>query len=258
MDTPQLENGFTKIANEILEKLSQTYISANEWQVLIVILRRTYGFNKKSDWISNSQFSEATGIAKSNVTRVLNRLEKKRIVIRTDNTLSFNKNYAEWEDKKLSEQITPKKLSKQITKVIQTDNKVIQTDNKKLSEQIPTKEIKENIQNKYINKYIETYNELFKKTTKPTKGREKKLQLRLKVFTFDEILIALNNLGSSDWHRGNNDRGWIADPDFLIRNDEQIDKWLNYQKVKNKGGQNGGKPTGGYVYDQQSGTVREI
>ncbi|NMB81592.1 MAG: replication protein, partial [Ignavibacteria bacterium] len=66
MDTPQLENGFTKIANEILEKLSQTYISANEWQVLIVILRRTYGFNKKSDWISNSQFSEATGIAKSN------------------------------------------------------------------------------------------------------------------------------------------------------------------------------------------------
>lgn len=156
---PQLENGYTKLANEILEKLSQTYLSPYEWQVLMAIFRKTYGYNKKEDWISNSQLFELTGIAKPNITRTLRKLENRKIIIYSDNKIAFNKNHIEWEEKKLSKQITKKKLSKQITELSKQITPVIQTDNNLLSIQIPTKEKKENItketitkENKKINK----------------------------------------------------------------------------------------------------------
>lgn len=51
MANPQLEDGYTSIANEILERLALIKISATDWRVLVTIIRRTYGFHKKVDWI---------------------------------------------------------------------------------------------------------------------------------------------------------------------------------------------------------------
>lgn len=83
-----------------------------------------------------------------------------------------------------------------------------------------------------INIYVSKFNKLFNKQFKVTMGRKTKLNNRLKVFKFEQIMTALENLAMSDFHRGKNDRGWQADPDFLIRNDEQIDKWLNEKSNK--------------------------
>jgi hypothetical protein len=60
-----------------------------------------------------------------------------------------------------------------------------------------------------------------------TEGRVRKLGLRLEKFSLSQILEALENLSLSEFHRGKNDRGWKADPDFLINSDEKVDKWLN-------------------------------
>lgn len=95
------------------------------------------------------------------------------------------------------------------------------------------KEIKEET-NKDINVFLSSFNEKFKSHYQNTKGREIKFNLRLKKFTLEEILKALDNLSKSEFHQGDNDRGWKADPDFLIRNDEQIDKWLNNNPEKTK------------------------
>lgn len=84
-----------------------------------------------------------------------------------------------------------------------------------------------------LNTYLEEFNLLFNSHYQLTNGRVKKLDLRLKMYTLDQILTALRNLARSDFHKGKNERGWVADPDFLLRNDEQIDKWLNY-KSENK------------------------
>lgn len=81
----------------------------------------------------------------------------------------------------------------------------------------------------YSERYILAFNELFGKSYKITKQREEKLKLRLTKFTIQEIAKALDNLASSKFHRGDNDRGWCADPDFLIRSDEQVDKFLNFK-----------------------------
>lgn len=88
--------------------------------------------------------------------------------------------------------------------------------------------------NNFGDNYINDFNELFGGSYKLTTGRQTKLQARLKTFTEEQILQALRGLSQSDFHKGKNDTGWKADPDFLIRNDEQVDKWLNAYQEKEK------------------------
>ena len=84
----------------------------------------------------------------------------------------------------------------------------------------------------YGQKYIDAFNRFFNSNFRLTPARVSKLKLRFKTYTADEIAQALINLSESKFHQGDNDRGWKATPDFLIRSDEQIDIWLN------KGGDN--------------------
>jgi len=69
--------------------------------------------------------------------------------------------------------------------------------------------------------------------TKVTPGRVSKLKNRLKTFTPDEIERAANNLSKSDFHMGVNDNNTkYATIDFLLRNDEKLDEWLNREEAK--------------------------
>jgi phage replication O-like protein O len=135
----QVENGYTRIANELVEALASTYLSPYEWQVLMAIFRKTYGYNKKSDWIANSQLSELTGIYKAHISRTTKKLVERGIVTQTGNRLSFNKDYSSW----LPKQVT-------IKKVTQTGNTVTQMGIAELPKQVDTKDntTKDNIQKK--------------------------------------------------------------------------------------------------------------
>ncbi len=111
--TPQKENGYTPIANEIMDQLVKFYIPGEQMKCLLKILRNTYGWSKKEDRISLSQFVEATGIKKPNIIRALNGLRKRNmIVIKDDNKVipvyRFNKFYLTW--KALSKKITLSKM----------------------------------------------------------------------------------------------------------------------------------------------------
>lgn len=99
---------------------------------------------------------------------------------------------------------------------------------------------------------ITLFNEKFDKNYQLTKGRIIKIKNRLKIYSPHELKKAIENLSMSPWHRGINDRGWSADPDFLFRNDEQVDKWLNYQPdqardLARRSANVGKKPTVGYI-----------
>jgi len=103
MASPQRENGCIDIANELAEALARIRISGEEWQVLWVILRKTWGWKvhpkdkkshekKKMDAISLSQFVEMTGISKPHICRALKNLLTKRIIIKKENTIANNGN----------------------------------------------------------------------------------------------------------------------------------------------------------------------
>ncbi|MCK5610008.1 replication protein [Candidatus Pacearchaeota archaeon] len=107
---PQLENGYLKIANELVEALSRVRIAGEANQILWTIIRKTYGFNKKEDAISLSQFTLATGLKKQHVSRAIAKLRDINIIIKKDDgpicKYSINKDYSSW---------TP--LSKKVTTV---------------------------------------------------------------------------------------------------------------------------------------------
>lgn len=96
MASPQKENGFTSLSNELLEAFIIYKFTEYERVIVLHIWRKTYGFSKKEDWIANSQFVEATGINKGNVSRTITALKKKNVVISINNHLSINKDWESW------------------------------------------------------------------------------------------------------------------------------------------------------------------
>ena len=110
MPSPQKENGYTPIANEIMDALASIRISGEQMQCLMVILRKTYGWNKKSDEISLGQFAELTGIKRPHIVRAIQGLQDKNIITVTKNgntspsTYQFNKQYKKWK-------LLPKKVT---------------------------------------------------------------------------------------------------------------------------------------------------
>lgn len=80
MSTPQLEDGHVRIANELLEAILAFGFSQRELLVLLTIIRKTYGFNKKEDDMSASQIGEMCGLARPHVTSVLNQLAQRNII----------------------------------------------------------------------------------------------------------------------------------------------------------------------------------
>lgn len=96
MANPQKEDGFTSIANEIMDRLSLLNLSSSEWKMMMVLFRQTYGWNKKTDVISLSQFEKKTGMDRTTVCRMKKRLVAKRLLLIKEKGLMFNKNYDEW------------------------------------------------------------------------------------------------------------------------------------------------------------------
>src|SRR3990167_11373644 len=82
MANPQIENGYTKIANEILEKLVNTPLLGAEFQVLLFIIRKTYGYNKKQDRISFTQFEKGTGISRQTINKTIKNLVAKGMIVK--------------------------------------------------------------------------------------------------------------------------------------------------------------------------------
>ena len=100
MASPQTEEGYTKIANELLEAFSQIDASGSAWRVFMVVLRKTYGFHKKEDRISLTQFEMISKLTRMSVCRGLNELvELKIIIVEKEgyiNKYSIQKDYGVW------------------------------------------------------------------------------------------------------------------------------------------------------------------
>lgn len=100
--SPQIEDGHIKIASEIGEALARINLSAYESRILWVIWRKTYGWHKKEDRISFTQFEKATGMKRRHVQRTLTELIKRNIVTRIGYSkiisYQFQKDYLKWKD----------------------------------------------------------------------------------------------------------------------------------------------------------------
>jgi len=145
MANPQLENGYIRIATELMDALMKIRINGEARQMFDAILRKTYGFNKKEDQISAGQFTELTGLTKRAIQRAREKLLKMNLIGITNNgytkclTYSINKNYKSWrgEPKKVTvTQIDRGCNPKRLRKVTQKASHNRQTDNIQKTEHV--------------------------------------------------------------------------------------------------------------------------
>lgn len=212
MANPQLKNGHTRIANEILEALARTKLGQYEWQVLIVILRKTYGWGKSEDSISLSQFMLSTGITKQNISRTIQGLIKRCIIISRDNDIAkkykFNKDFSAWTS--LSPEIP---LSPEITIVIPRDKASYSVES--TTKETTTKERRED--NKLTPK------EFFKEPLKQQEIENWLISKNLDKEIIDQQLFLFINYWTEEDQHGK--QRWQKLPTFQIKN--RIITWFN-------------------------------
>ena len=156
MVNPQAEDGHIDIANEIAEYMAKYRLSGQEWQVLWVILRKTWGWHKKKDRLSFGYIAKMTLMKRPAVARAIGKLIKKGVIKKDNsyiNIYMFNKDYETWKSVIKKDTL----LSKRITGVIKKDNKSvinIDTTTKENTKETITKENKRDALRSQIIEYL--------------------------------------------------------------------------------------------------------
>lgn len=224
--------GYMMVANDIWDAFCKSRFSGEEHQVIDVIMRKTWGFNKQQDHIALSQFVEMTGINKPNLVRAIKKLEDKNVIIvikndnRKGNLYSLNKQFTEW--KPLSKKIIViKKDNKPLSKMIHTKDKEQKT--KEINKKVCSQED--------IEKAVSLWNAEFDSSYKVTEGKRAKLTTRLESFSLEEILQAIRNIAADDWMAGRDPKKtstWRPTLEWLLKSDEKVDEWLNKDPVEDQ------------------------
>lgn len=100
---PQLEDGYTRLANEILEQIMKISLNGTQFRLVLAIWRYTYGFRRKTHTLSITFLAKAINASRSQVDRELTTLIDRNIIkvlgkVKGVRELGFNKNYEEWID----------------------------------------------------------------------------------------------------------------------------------------------------------------
>ena len=227
---PQKENGYTAIANELVEAFSKIRISGQAMQVLWVIFRKTYGWNKKEDKISLSQFQGMTNLSKVTICKSINHLIKLNIITKKGNanfpfihigkdialTYCIQKDYSKWLS--LPKKVTLPKKVKNITNKGNTSLPILDTTIPSTTKDTITKDTYTSI----VSLWNTKTKGILPNIIKLTKARIDKLNMRLKEYPDLDWNILIDKILKSEFLCGSGSTGWKASFDWLIHNTENI------------------------------------
>ena len=103
MACPQKENGYTSIANELLEQIYRRRFSASQIKILLLVIRFTYGFNRKTATLSNTFIAAGTGMHEITVSKEVGTLLRDNVLklykkpsFHNSRVIGINKDYESW------------------------------------------------------------------------------------------------------------------------------------------------------------------
>lgn len=102
MANPQLHNGHTRIANEILNEIMKLNLNGTQFRIVLAIWRNTYGYQRKSHEMSTTYLAKEIDANRSQADRELKALVEQNIITvngigkKGARILSFQKNYKRW------------------------------------------------------------------------------------------------------------------------------------------------------------------
>lgn len=172
MANPQLEDGHTRIANTILEKIIASGLNGTELACLLFVIRKTYGFNKLKDEISLTQFEKVIPTSRRHIVRALKILQlvniltlvKKGASVNCSNLWAFNKDFDSWQ------LVKKRKLVTKLTRTSDIFDKQLVTKREHTKDNIQktiTKDSKLFLTFKFMNEELEyVYSEVKHSTSK--------------------------------------------------------------------------------------------
>jgi phage replication O-like protein O len=75
--------GTTPFPNQLLDG-AMPHLTDTEWRVLCVVVRQTFGWQKRSDWLSHAQLKRRTGRQSAAISRAIDRLVRAGLLTVTD------------------------------------------------------------------------------------------------------------------------------------------------------------------------------
>lgn len=109
---PQVEDGYTRIANELFDEIIGAPVTDRERRVVLAIVRLTYGWNKKSDRIFAEDVAKLTKMHESRASKVISELVRRNVIFRQGGSrspITLNKDVANWQPSTGSKRQAPTK-----------------------------------------------------------------------------------------------------------------------------------------------------
>lgn len=101
MANPQVENGYTRVSNELLVAMIRRITNSTWLRILLYIARITYGYRQKYTLSHYSSFATVVGLKEKTIKSAFLDMAEKNIImyeIRSEKSflVSINKNYEKW------------------------------------------------------------------------------------------------------------------------------------------------------------------
>jgi phage replication O-like protein O len=98
---PQLENGYTRIANELFEAIIEYPFTCAELRIILLIIRRTYGWKTSKSYISYGSVARKLQMDIRYVKRRISKLISECVLLKDktewENRIGLNKQYTSWQ-----------------------------------------------------------------------------------------------------------------------------------------------------------------
>lgn len=233
-----LDDGYARISNMLLEEYAGADLTKRQFKVLLAILRKTYAWNKPMDRISDSQIAEIAKLPVKRCNEAKLELVRMGLIRQQGGMFGPNKNISEWRIPQ-NEGISLKTGDKTSLK-LREPYPSKQGDTK---DTIQKKERKENTQSSCddlappkperrkpvrinFDEYLEAYNEIvgdkLPHAVEANPERQRKLKKLIDSLATKNIdgfraYVQAFMRCARPFHFGDNDRGWVANFDYLLR-----------------------------------------
>lgn len=236
-----LDDGYTRIANELLEAVMAADLTARQLKVALAVIRKTYGFGKKFDRITNTQIAMMTGIHHTHVCKAKNEMIAMKIIVTQGQAIGLNKVISDWNFEVSQNSETLAETANKTLANLANTHKPTRLNTKETIQKIkentplppegekagqiskPAKRKANRIDYEaYLNAYNEEVGELLPHAVALNDNRRRKLQKLIPQLKTPNVegwraYVKAFVHQAKPFYFGQNDTGWSADIDYLLR-----------------------------------------
>lgn len=237
----ELDEGYTRTANALLEAVMLSGLTQHQLLIVMAVWRKTYGYNKKMDWIGNEQFAELTGMAATKCSTAKNELVRMGVLIQEGRQVGMNKNISEWKTKfngfsKTFTESVKLTFTKSVKSSLPNQSNTKDNIQKTINTNTPlppkggsddgSKPEKRKPTRVNYSEYLDAYNEIvgdrLPHAVEVNSERQRKLKKLIDSLATKNIdgfraYVKAFMVAARPFHFGDNDRDWVANFDYLLR-----------------------------------------